>query len=395
MIEDSFYRPRQGDSLSNSYNTFSSRLGSIDLPDERILRSKNPKYDSQVSIASSLGRVRGPEYPYKTRPTQPPTTTRRYQQKRPPMTQYEAEKRTDMDSMTSASSKYFKTNKNLYDPFSFQSTERSPAVEKYLEYKSPQNTIFSNRLDSRFSVPESSYTSSISRAKPNTPRPRPRSTRRPVVVSYEEALRARTKPVPSSTSTSVSSDHRRTHSTEPEDYAESRYYSDPRPSPSSSARAGYQGAINPVFVSLNEQENVEIRSRIPTPPPRNYFPVAGDSYHDDTDNSDDDYDFDDLRYTSIYNNRIDEIDSGYGTTYSSYGDIATATEPYNTDFTTNYDKYGYDNFDNYETTQPSENQQKYWNSQSYYNDDNIWEGYSKVVQDLLSDKEYGYPGRVL
>ena len=35
----------------------------------------------------------------------------------------------------------------------------------------------------------------------------------------------------------------------------------------------YQGGINPVFVSLNKEENREIMSRLQTPPPREYFPV--------------------------------------------------------------------------------------------------------------------------
>ena len=51
--------------------------------------------------------------------------------------------------------KYFKkTNKDYYDPFSFQSTQRSPAVEKYLQYKASQHNdnVYSNRLDSRLSI---------------------------------------------------------------------------------------------------------------------------------------------------------------------------------------------------------------------------------------------------
>ena len=58
VIEDSFYAPRQGDSVSA--NTFSSRLGSIDISDvdrddgvDRVDRvsGKAPKYESQVTIS--------------------------------------------------------------------------------------------------------------------------------------------------------------------------------------------------------------------------------------------------------------------------------------------------------------------------------------------------------
>ena len=55
----------------------------------------------------------------------------------------------------SSDKKYFKPKKSsYYDPFSFQSTERSPTVEKYLKYKNSQKNknIYSNRLDSRFSI---------------------------------------------------------------------------------------------------------------------------------------------------------------------------------------------------------------------------------------------------
>lgn len=58
------------------------------------------------------------------------------------------------DSEPEESVKYFKpTKSDYYDPFSFQSTQRSPTIEKYLKYKGSQrNGQFSNRLDSRISV---------------------------------------------------------------------------------------------------------------------------------------------------------------------------------------------------------------------------------------------------
>ena len=83
VIEDSFYAPRLGSSSSalsaqlsasprQDSAAFSSRLGSAaggwseDRQQPGQERTKRPK--SQVSIASSLGRVEGPDYPYKYRP---------------------------------------------------------------------------------------------------------------------------------------------------------------------------------------------------------------------------------------------------------------------------------------------------------------------------------------
>ena len=82
VIEDSFYAPRVSSSSALSAQlpasprqdsaAFSSRLGSAaggwseDRQQPGQERTKRPK--SQVSIASSLGRVEGPDYPYKYRP---------------------------------------------------------------------------------------------------------------------------------------------------------------------------------------------------------------------------------------------------------------------------------------------------------------------------------------
>ena len=192
-----------------------------------------------------------------------------------------------------------------------------------------------------------------------------------MVISYEEALRARTKPTstPSLLTTFglLASDStqplykRRPHPSEPE----SRY---------GTGSYGYQGAVNPVFVSLNAEENVAIRSRIPTPPPRNYFPVTGgDEYGDNAENAED-YNF--------YNNKIDEIDSGYGITTFSYNDEEAGV-------TTG----GYDRFDSYydAVVTPPSVMTTERPGPSYYSEDDIWAGYSKVVQDLLRDREYPRP----
>ena len=76
VIEDSFYKPRSGyprpeDEYQQQPDIFSSRSGSFSIDhDYQSLRTKKPKR-SHVSVASSLGRVRGPEYPHKTRPPTP------------------------------------------------------------------------------------------------------------------------------------------------------------------------------------------------------------------------------------------------------------------------------------------------------------------------------------
>ena len=244
-------------------------------------------------------------------------------------------------------SKYFQTKKrNYYDPFSFQSTERSPAVEKYLQYKrqqqQQQNSVYSNRLDSRFSVSQSG---------PRTqPRPRPRPTNPPLVLSYEEAIRARTQARTPPPTTPPPPPRQQG--------AESRY-----------GVGGYQGGARPVFVSQSERENVAMRRRLPTrptPPPRNYFPVLAADYEDTED-------------YSITGNRIDEIDDGYGiTTYLYNDDLSSpATTP------------GYYSSEApppppaWVTPRPAP-------APAYYAEDNIWAGYDKVVADLLAsgDKKY-------
>ena len=203
------------------------------------------------------------------------------------------------------------------------------------------------------------------------------------MISYEEALAARTRPAPRPSLSTTSSGLEASDSTQPvyrrrphpQERPESRYGS-----------YGYQGAINPVFVSLNAEENVAIRSRIPTPAPRNYFPVSGDDeYQDVTEYSSDIDDF----YTS---NRIDEIDSSSGITTFSYNDdnrfggVTVTTGGYG----------GY--YDAHVTSPPpppsvwtTERPEADLTTASYYDEDDIWAGYSKVVQDLLRDRQYPRP----
>ena len=82
----------------------------------------------------------------------PPETTTTAYSRRTTRTSYDNRQN---EIKQSSDKKYFKPKKSsYYDPFSFQSTERSPTVEKYLKYKNSQKNknIYSNRLDSRFSI---------------------------------------------------------------------------------------------------------------------------------------------------------------------------------------------------------------------------------------------------
>ena len=128
---------------------------------------------------------------------------------------------------------------------------------------------------------------------------------------------------------------------------------------------GYQGAINPVFVSSSQEENRDIMSRVPTPPPRHYFPSR---------------DYGTTKYW-------------YDTPQSTRTPVRRTTERYDSSL---YD-YGYTKEPYnppYETTRPTEDQQRYWQDYdlvtppTYMDQDKLWEGYSNVVEELLQDREY-------
>ena len=292
MIEDSFYKPRTGDynpgpgskqyNSNSNYNTkqyykddqqqFSSRMGSIDLPEEPSYQSlyktsKTPKYERHVSVASSLGRVKGPQYPYKTKPSTQskhrnnwfllfqificwgPTRRPNVQRVTPSSSKSYND---NISSESSSTLKYFKNQNKFYDPFSFQSREKS-STNKFKQHQSNKNSIYANRLDSRFSIQvnkffnffvfsfqywfniirfqESNYISSAS-AKSSS---RSQNTKKPIVISYQEALRARTTPAPDQRLSTFSS-----LSSEPET-VESRYFST-SVTPQALA-GGYQGII--------------------------------------------------------------------------------------------------------------------------------------------------------
>ena len=132
---------------------------------------------------------------------------------------------------------------------------------------------------------------------------------------------------------------------------------------------GYQGGINPVFVSLNKEENRETMSRVPTPPPRDYFPAQDSGttkyWYEDTPPS--------------TRKPVRRTTERYDSSLYDYG---YTKEPYNPP---------------YETTRPTEDQQRYWQDYdlvtppTYMEQDKLWEGYSKVMDDLLQDRKYSKP----
>ena len=109
---------------------------------------------------------------------------------------------------------------------------------------------------------------------------------------------------------------------------------------------------------------------------------------------DDDYqdvtEYNDVSDDYFYNsNKIDEIDSSSGITTFSYNDdnrfggMTVATGGY---------------YDAYVTSPPpppsiwtTERPEADLTTASYFNEDDIWAGYSKVVQDLLRDRQYPRP----
>ena len=132
--------------------------------------------------------------------------------------------------------------------------------------------------------------------------------------------------------------------------------------------SGYQGGMNPVFVSKNKEENRLILSKVPTPPPRQYFPVEDSK-------------------TSKH---------WFTSSTTTKKPVKRTTKPYDVDF---YD-YGYTKEPYqppYDTTQPTEEQQRYWQEYEtytkvpYMDEEDMWEGYNKVVGDLLQDKRYTRP----
>ena len=128
---------------------------------------KISRYDGQtneVSLASSLGTVKGPKYPHRPNlapatlqpvvmGNQPPTKLYEYSDKNSIRKSYNSDRKTPVKNRRKTTQKpYFNTDQ--YDPFAFQSTARP----KIKQHSVTENSIFSNRLDSRFSIQVNNFT---------------------------------------------------------------------------------------------------------------------------------------------------------------------------------------------------------------------------------------------
>ena len=149
------------------------------------------------------------------------------------------------------------------------------------------------------------------------------------------------------------------------DTQESGYYNTRKPA------VGYRGGANPIFVSLNKEEN----ERAPTPPPRQYYPGSSSfsvpsparptrrPYIDSQLDAD-------FSQSSYMNNRVDKEEETTQRVYSPP----------------------------YQSTQPSVEQQKFWQqSLDLLPPEPQWPGYGHLVDSLLrgeaTGQAYGISGK--
>ena len=127
----------------------------------KVTRYGRPK--SQVSLASSLGTVRGPDYPH--RPNLAPATLQSVVKHTKPAKQFKPQNKRNSITKSYSSNKkqevsiQKKDSSNLnqpksgietYDPFEFQLTKRPK--NKQVPVKVKESSILANRLDSRYSI---------------------------------------------------------------------------------------------------------------------------------------------------------------------------------------------------------------------------------------------------
>ena len=179
VIEDVFYKSKHGskhhelsphyldsDQIRNesSYlystpetvNTSAKQTGTqnVKFISDYSTEDKVHDQNSKVSLASSLSLVAGPEYPHK--PSIAPASLkpvsdnqRNIQPRKYDGYRFENAFHPERRAQTkNRKTPYFKSHKKQYDPFAFQTTPRSTTKDHYMEDK----RIFSNRLDSRFSI---------------------------------------------------------------------------------------------------------------------------------------------------------------------------------------------------------------------------------------------------
>lgn len=351
-----------------------------------------------VSVASSHGRIKGPNYPF--RPTQPPATAWTSRTERPRRTtEPPAQLFATPDLLTDdgAASYYAVTLRpDRYDPFSYQSSKT----------KAPQwghrggglytrvKPKVANAMDSRHSVGVPSY-----RDKPKSKQ----KTYSDIISSYESRKQAADR----------DRDQVHFHKAQPAqayrprlstaESARQYNYANPPPStykqvqqkqtakpyfPRKQEVAGYQGGETPIFVSLDEAE----RRVLPTLPARNYFPVK--------DSQTSKYWYDppattitpELRRPTQYHKRP-SYDYPIQTTQRTY---RPTEHPL-------YDQTRPLYEPPYETTRPSEEQKLYWQTKATQRPQQIWQsnglyevgnnynGYKEAPSALDTNKYIGQP----
>ncbi|XP_023326933.1 uncharacterized protein LOC111700293 [Eurytemora carolleeae] len=245
---------------------------------------------------------------------------------------------------------YFERNKNMdrYDPFSFHDTATKPPLHNIFRSTERSYTVQQFQplsvIDSRHSVQE------------HLPKYKPvKSTKSPIIVNFNEIrgkhdfeigtdLRVKNRD-----RTFGEERNKERHSffnadtqemkftTWQEEPITESYYGNKKQEISHGA--GYKGAINPIFVSLDQAENREILSQVPTQPPRLYFPVK-------------------------HANKVF---------------VGSESKPSSTN-----------QYKQYQTTTPSREQHEYWDSQTTLSTkptQRPWKQYGQIVEELLNDEQ--------
>ena len=180
VIEEVFYKSKYGpenhelvpqyidsDQIRNESSYLYSTPETVNTSaNQTVTKNVKPISDRStedlVHDKNSLGPVAGPEYPHRPilpiASLKPVSNGQRDIQPR----KYDGNRfgnyfHPERRAQTKPRNKpYFKSHKKQYDPFAFQTTPRSTTKDHYLEDK----RIFSNRLDSRFSIQASCNISS-------------------------------------------------------------------------------------------------------------------------------------------------------------------------------------------------------------------------------------------
>ena len=118
-----------------------------------------------------------------------------------------------------------------------------------------------------------------------------------------------------------------------------------------------------MFVSLSESENMDMMARVPTPPPRNYYPIA-------------DY---------------ETLNSWFNPRSTTQKPINPTTQSYAKQFTNKAYIFQSEIIRRIQDQQSQLEDFDTVTPPSYLEQDNLWEGYSKVLADLLKHRRHPQP----